>query len=258
MKMKRVLGLATAVAVAGTMALSMAISTSAAALKFDVPAAGDVWGIKNGKNQNHVHIAGSNANRLNKDLNTSNQICPNLIAKVTFKFTTSFDCGPKEPGDEDCKGQCATAAVGFTGEFKEIKFCPMKATTHEVAMPADNEYVEIGGALWNEGATGTIEVTFLDKDGKVLAQGAKCGGEECTGRGAKGDCAVASVTAASTTAAGGGAATTTAAAAANANAGGTTGASAGASPKAGVTGVAALGGMAILSAGAMLVTKKRK
>jgi len=161
----------------------------------------------------------------------SNSIHPNLIKKVRVTFTIDDyeDC------DSDCAGCIGLAwnseKTGWVETFKNgICYKNQKVITADLSAVKDEElqWLSIHPAIWDKDMSGKALIEALDANGAVLALGAQ---------------PVVATSAATGTAT---------------NAPTTTAATGGAAPKTGVGGVLALGGMAILAAGAVVISRRKK
>lgn len=232
MKIRKILGLV----VVASMICTLALSASATPVKTFTFAASD-----NGYQRAHV-IGNSAPNE--------GRICPNIVKGIRFDFTTAYDCTPVA-GGLPCTGACVGIAVGSEqDDWDQVDFCIIKdgkTRTYNFTIPIT--WVQVAGAYWVEGASGSVAVSVLGANG-VLAPGSGCDEEGCT-----------NATGCGST--GGGNTQTNAPGVTNAP--GATGATnapgAGGGTKAlntGVGGVMALGGVAVLAVGAVLISRKRK
>jgi len=186
-------------------------------------------------------------------------ICYTLMAKVKVTVTSpNHHCGPSEDDDDGkpCNGECMT--FGFNSDpsgFDEgqkgygEKFCFAKKQVidvdfSDISWDDDTStgvsWLELNVGSWVEGNDGSVKFEIFDANGKLLAPGTSCDNEECAGTANCGKAATND-----------GADDNTA----NDN---TVSDGVKDDLKTGVTGVAVLGGVAILAAGAVAVSRKRK
>ena len=263
MKLKRMLGIIVAMAMVCTLISSVGAATltrSIQGLSDDGKTAGEY---------DKIHVSGSSVT------DKSKAICPNAIKSVKFVLSSTTDCKP-DPDDAnaaECQGKCVAVAVGSSiNDWDEKKFCLLK-DGGEVTFTFDSkiEYLQVAAAFFGLKGTQTANISILDKDGAELALGAGCKEEGCQNvANCLGNLSAESTTAAGeATTAAGGEATTNAQGTGTAAANATTAASSnnnnnstgsGTTPlNTGVGGVMALGGMAVLAAGAVIISgRKRK
>jgi hypothetical protein len=231
MKLRKVLSLIVAIAMVCAFA-----TTSSATGNFKIDA---------GKEFTEMYFAGDGAG-------PGNKICHSIIRQVRFTLDIpNHSCGPTEddPDGEACNGECITV-VAFGGPIGwsagENKFCYAKTKTLTVNLNdkgwnnGETEgvgyFLKVAAATWVEG-NGTVKVDVLGEGGKVLALADGCEHEGCTGSRKCGQVAGAVVTGTGT---------------------GSTGSDGDKDLDTGVTGVAILGAVAVLAAGTVVATRRRK
>jgi hypothetical protein len=177
-QMKKVVSLIIALVMIASMAIS------AGALDFAV--VGDVDG-------KEVKVAGGD---VAKD---PNGICYRLIRGVRYTFDIpNFHCGPSEEDpDAKCNGECVGVVVnsGPTG-WKEKNFCltqdedkiwEFDLTEYAFKPGVDGaqgegiDWMGVKAASWVKGNDGNVKIDILGEGGVVLAPGTGCDNEDCTG-----------------------------------------------------------------------------
>jgi len=206
-----------------------------------------------------------------------NAICFTLIkgARITLDLP-DFHCGPDEDDEdgEECNKECVTTFV-FSGPFnKDDKFCYAEKQSMEYDFGSDAwvdgedgaqgsgiDWLKLAAASWVEDNDGTAKIEILGAGGVVLAQGTGCDSDECdksVNCGSDGDDSSDDDT-------------TEANSNNNNNNNNNTGTSnnqkvdsnakgpsGGGKVDTGVAGIALIGGIAVVAAGAIVISKKRK
>ena len=221
MKLRKAISVVMVVAMLATIALT--VSAASNPYTIDIPAGTDKFV--------YLHVVGDSVVAPNVAIQDEN------IAKIAkIKYTISGgDC--KDENGEKCeKGQCMTYSFNSFGTgFEETKFCVSEKTVIEADIAAAgfprkktdgsgdvDDYLEIGAAAWDFDEAVSVKIEVLDASGALVASGKPVAQGEPTSTAAPG-------------------------------AGGGTKA-----PNTGIGGVMALGGIAILAAGAVALSRKRK
>jgi hypothetical protein len=276
MKLKKALTSIVAIAMAGAMAMSASATET---IKFD--GVNNVNARRGNLDWVEFHVAGSSVDVDKKAISLE------LIRGIKFTFDLpDHICGPS---DEDPEAVCNKECVGIAWNdtdsdwvqeyfcYKEYKGYIVDLTEHRFVPGPDEDtpgtglgWLRPAAALWVPPAnSGSIKVEILGENSEVLVWGQEELRGDGTGAIVEDFIPQAAAPAVTTPAP---AATTTPAAAATTPAPATTGGtgggdSAGATadtkdvsdaPKTGATGIVVLGGAALLAAGAVAVTRKRK
>jgi len=221
MKLRKLLSLVVAVAMVCTLAISVS-----ATVNLKVEGAED-W--------DKIHVVGGSATR---------PICFTLVRAVRFTFDIKDQhCGPSadEPDAPPCNKKCVgvVAHGGPAGWSKtETMFCYRDSKTKTINLndhgwgngqiDGTDYWLEVAAGSWAPGNDGPVKVEILGDGNKVLAVGAGCDNPDCAG---SRNCGVAGTTTSR-----------------NTNRDLDTGAG----------GVAILGAVAVLAAGAVVTTRRRK
>jgi hypothetical protein len=181
-------------------------------------------------------------------------ICWALIDSVKYTFDIPNQECDANSDDPDASGDCdSCVGVSWNSDptsWKDENFCYDESKTYEldlsdVAWDPDSgkglTWLKLQGASWVKGNDAKITFEILGKDGKALAKGASCEDEECEG---SKNCGPTAASPSDDPTAN------------NSNA--ASDAAKGSKVDTGVGSVLALGGVAIMAAAAVVVSRKRK